>query len=237
MSDDSILDMIFNPGMDGVSFDQIEQERVNQEATPNQSTTQNTIQPTLLKQIRDLEARGILAAEQKDYDTAERLLTEAITLCPSYASAYNNRAQVLQLRVAALSNSANEPSSAVPSACSPSSSCSSSLSSSPSSSSSSVRTNLLNRALRDVDDSILLGVNDRSILKQSHTQRGLILKALGREEDALGAYRMGALLGNTFAKTESVRLNPYAALCNQYLQQALENHWSGLDKPETASNQ
>ena len=44
----------------------------------------------------------------------------------------------------------------------------------------------------------------------------------------------GASLGNVYAKTEAVRLNPYAALCNQYLERALQTHWSGVGQAATA---
>jgi hypothetical protein len=41
--------------------------------------------------------------------------------------------------------------------------------------------------------------------------------------------------GNSFAKVEAQRLNPYAQLCNQYLQQAMSAHWSGLKDKATAT--
>lgn len=183
----------------------------------------STLSPDLLSSLRTLESAAITAAHLKDYTLALTEINKAIELEPSYASAYNNRAQILQLKAAAeAANSASATSG-------------STTSSSSSSSSVKVDESTLRSALSDVDTAIRLAPLDRSILRQAHTQRGLILKALGDEEGALGAYRQGAAYGNTFAKTESVRLNPYAALCNQYLQQALQNHWSGLGAPAAAA--
>jgi tetratricopeptide (TPR) repeat protein len=184
-----------------------------------------SIDPSLLARLRASEAQAIKLAETKSYPEALSVLSEAITLCPSYASAYNNRAQVLQL-MAATSSGAAAAAAAAPT---------------PSSSDATAPATLdpvaeqhLRSALSDVDRAIELANGERPILRQAHTQRGLILKALGEDEKALEAYKLGASFGNTFAKTEAVRLNPYAALCNQYLQQALEHHWSGLGAPSSA---
>lgn len=45
-----------------------------------------------------LEFEGIKAAETGSLDEAVRLFTEAIQLCPSRASCYNNRAQAYRLQ-------------------------------------------------------------------------------------------------------------------------------------------
>lgn len=51
----------------------------------------------ILDQLQQLEAKGIKAAEEKDYKTAVQFFTDAITLRPTYLSAYNNRAYTYQL--------------------------------------------------------------------------------------------------------------------------------------------
>lgn len=49
------------------------------------------IEPELLKKLKSLEAEAVLLAEKDDIDGAIAKFTEIIDLCPTYASAYNNR--------------------------------------------------------------------------------------------------------------------------------------------------
>ncbi|XP_054651284.1 tetratricopeptide repeat protein 36 [Dunckerocampus dactyliophorus] len=51
-----------------------------------------------LRQVKDLEERGVLAAETGDLQEALRMFCRAIRVLPQRASAYNNRAQVLRLQ-------------------------------------------------------------------------------------------------------------------------------------------
>lgn len=48
-------------------------------------------------------------------------------------------------------------------------------------------------------------------------QRGLLHRVEGRDDEARLDFQQAAQLGNDFAKTQLVALNPYAALCNQML--------------------
>ncbi|RKP25255.1 hypothetical protein SYNPS1DRAFT_4566, partial [Syncephalis pseudoplumigaleata] len=50
-----------------------------------------------LAQLKALELEAVKAAEANDHPRAIERLSEAIALCPEYASAYNNRAQVYRL--------------------------------------------------------------------------------------------------------------------------------------------
>ena len=52
----------------------------------------------LLEQVKELEVRGVSAAEAGDLPAALRLLGQAIQILPGRASAYNNRAQALRLQ-------------------------------------------------------------------------------------------------------------------------------------------
>ncbi|CAI5692927.1 tetratricopeptide repeat protein 36 [Oreochromis niloticus] len=52
----------------------------------------------LLKQVKELEMRGVSAAETGDLQTALQLFSQAIQILPRRASAYNNRAQALRLK-------------------------------------------------------------------------------------------------------------------------------------------
>ncbi|KAM4704129.1 forkhead box protein N5-like isoform 1-T1 [Rhinophrynus dorsalis] len=54
--------------------------------------------PDLLEQVQALERHGVEAAESGDAGTAIERFSEAISLLPERASAYNNRAQALRLQ-------------------------------------------------------------------------------------------------------------------------------------------
>ncbi|KAI9548041.1 Tetratricopeptide repeat protein 36 [Dissostichus eleginoides] len=51
----------------------------------------------LLKQVKELEMRGVSAAETGDLQAALQEFSQAIQILPQRASAYNNRAQALRL--------------------------------------------------------------------------------------------------------------------------------------------
>lgn len=85
-------------------------------------------------------------------------------------------------------------------------------------------------ALEDLNKAVELAGRDRSVLKQALSQRGSILKARGKEEEARKDFEFAGKLGSTFAKVEAVNLNPYAALCNKFLTQALKEHQEALPK-------
>ncbi|XP_029028148.1 tetratricopeptide repeat protein 36 [Betta splendens] len=52
----------------------------------------------LLKQVKELETRGVSAAEAGDLCAALQLFSQAVQMLPERASAYNNRAQALRLQ-------------------------------------------------------------------------------------------------------------------------------------------
>ncbi|XP_068441835.1 tetratricopeptide repeat protein 36 [Clinocottus analis] len=52
----------------------------------------------LLRQVKELEMRGVSAAEAGDLQGALQLFSQAIQILPQRASAYNNRAQALRLQ-------------------------------------------------------------------------------------------------------------------------------------------
>ena len=65
---------------------------------------------------------------------------------------------------------------------------------------------------------------------QSFTQRGMIYRLEGEDDKAVEDFKKGAALGNAFAKSMVVQMNPYAALCNKMLSEAI----SGLQRGETS---
>lgn len=83
-------------------------------------------------------------------------------------------------------------------------------------------------ALEDLNKAVEFAGRDRDVLKQALSQRGTILKAQGKDEEARADFEFAAKLGSTFAKVEAVGLNPYAALCNKFLTQALKEHQEAL---------
>ncbi|KAF9917582.1 Tetratricopeptide repeat protein 36, partial [Linnemannia zychae] len=87
--DAKILDMVFNP--EGTMLPDKETEKMLH-------SEPIIIEPELLKKLKNLEAEAILLAEKDDIDGAIAKLTEVINLAPSYASAYNNRAQAYRIQ-------------------------------------------------------------------------------------------------------------------------------------------
>lgn len=82
----------------------------------------------------------------------------------------------------------------------------------------------LDSALADLDLAIEHGVGRQDVLRHAYTQRGLVRKRVGgQDEDARRDFEVAARLGSTFARRLAVQLNPYAALCNQMLSQAMES--------------
>ncbi|KAF9999231.1 Tetratricopeptide repeat protein 36 [Entomortierella chlamydospora] len=88
-NDAKILDMVFNP--EGTMLPDKETETmINSEPI--------VIDPEILKKLQALEAEGVLLAEKDNVDGAIAKFTEAIELCPTYASSYNNRAQAYRIQ-------------------------------------------------------------------------------------------------------------------------------------------
>jgi len=81
----------------------------------------------------------------------------------------------------------------------------------------------VDEALKDLNKCIdLCEGSCARVAKQAYTQRGLIKELKGDEEDARLDFEIGSQLGNKLAREESVKLNPYAKMCNQMLQQAMK---------------
>ncbi|RZC33296.1 tetratricopeptide repeat protein 36 -like [Asbolus verrucosus] len=63
----------------------------------------------------------------------------------------------------------------------------------------------------------------KKTLSQAHCQRGLLHRRASRLESAREDFEIAAQLGNRFAKSQLVELNPYAALCNQMLRKVMDS--------------
>lgn len=78
----------------------------------------------------------------------------------------------------------------------------------------------ITNAVNDLNKAIELD-DHGSAAAQAHTQRGLIYKLQGDDEQALKDFQAGAKLGNKFAKSMAIQCNPYAAMCNKMLAEAI----------------
>ena len=76
-------------------------------------------------------------------------------------------------------------------------------------------------ASADLDKALELCHNEGQVAGQAFTQRALIHKLNGDDNAALEDFKKAARLGNSFAKSQVAEANPYAALCNQMLAQAI----------------
>ncbi|KAK3733473.1 hypothetical protein QZH41_002067, partial [Actinostola sp. cb2023] len=78
----------------------------------------------------------------------------------------------------------------------------------------------IHNAMNDLDKAIELEQHGAAAA-QAYTQRGLIHKLQGNDDDAYHDFQMGAQLGNKFAKSMAIQSNPYAAMCNKMLAEAI----------------
>uniref|UniRef100_A0A8C8DSF7 Tetratricopeptide repeat protein 36 n=1 Tax=Oryzias sinensis TaxID=183150 RepID=A0A8C8DSF7_9TELE len=90
-NDRAVLQAIFNPTSPFGDIPGINRE---EELTDDDSG----FDTELLKQVKELEMRGVSAAEAGDLQGALQLFSQAIQILPERASAYNNRAQALRLQ-------------------------------------------------------------------------------------------------------------------------------------------
>ena len=73
-------------------------------------------------------------------------------------------------------------------------------------------------ALNDLNRAVELSAGRaNNVESNALCQRALLHRLEGREQDAFDDFERAAKLGHQFAKAQLVKLNPYAALCNQML--------------------
>ncbi|KAI9286582.1 hypothetical protein BC943DRAFT_351387 [Umbelopsis sp. AD052] len=90
ISDDAILELVFNPEAQGLPLEAV--------ADTVDTTGAREIPTDILSQVQELETQGVKLAEEEKLDEALEKLTQAIAICDYYASVYNNRAQVYRLK-------------------------------------------------------------------------------------------------------------------------------------------
>ncbi|KAI9491338.1 tetratricopeptide repeat protein 36-like protein [Zychaea mexicana] len=88
-SDNAVLELIFNPELQGQGFPPPD--------TQDKDAYASSIDPELLKELKQLEHEGIEHANNGKVQDALNSLDACISREPAYAAAYNNRAQVHRL--------------------------------------------------------------------------------------------------------------------------------------------
>ncbi|XP_060643597.2 tetratricopeptide repeat protein 36 isoform X1 [Anolis sagrei] len=86
-------------------------------------------------------------------------------------------------------------------------------------------------ALRDLDTALSLSQGRGPVARQGFVQRGMIRLLRGQEEAARGDFAEASRLGSPFARQQLVRMNPYAALCNQMLSEVMKQLQGPLGPP------
>lgn len=87
----------------------------------------------------------------------------------------------------------------------------------------------INGAMQDLNKAIELSAGQGLSASQAYTQRGLLKKLSGDSDSALEDFKYAAALGNDFAKTQVVEMNPYAAMCNRMLSSAFKKLKGEID--------
>ena len=85
-------------------------------------------------------------------------------------------------------------------------------------------------AMEDLEEAIRLSRNNPRSTKahgQALCQRGILKRLDGNSEGALEDFKKAACLGSPFAKQMVVKMNPYAALCNQMLADVMQKMKDG----------
>lgn len=66
----------------------------------------------------------------------------------------------------------------------------------------------------------------KNLYEQAYTQKGILLKQRGDDDEALECFEKAASFGNTMAKKQSIAMNPYARMCNQMLSEIFSKYQS-----------
>jgi len=195
LTDDDILDYVFNPDA-GSPYkappESITDDELRKEAGTTKVARVDNVDEELSTSLRQREVKAVALAEDKQLQQSVSALSDIIKSAPTYAAAYNNRAQVYQL------------------------------------------VGETERAIEDASHAIRLASSykhvDRATLTQAYTQRGLLQKLKKNDDAALHDFNIAAKLGSSFARTQATQMNPYAALCNAFLSEAMEK----MKKPSSS---
>ncbi|PIK39758.1 putative tetratricopeptide repeat protein 36 [Apostichopus japonicus] len=82
-------------------------------------------------------------------------------------------------------------------------------------------------ALEDLNMAIMLSNGQGKPACQAFTQRGMIYRLEGQDDQALNDFKRAAALGGEFARSQVVLMNPYAAMCNKMLSDVISKLRAG----------
>ncbi|XP_015110967.1 tetratricopeptide repeat protein 36 isoform X2 [Diachasma alloeum] len=74
-------------------------------------------------------------------------------------------------------------------------------------------------ALENLNEALRMTNSRGKVAGKALCQRGLLHRLAGREDQAKQDFQEAAKNGSTFARTQLVHLNPYAAMCNAMLKE------------------
>ncbi|CAM1293127.1 TTC36 (predicted) [Pycnogonum litorale] len=171
-------------------------EQVYDEEVPSDlvDEDESSCVPENVQESKKMELEAIKLAETGDINPAVELLDKALELTPDRPSVYNNRAQALRL-VGNADDALKDLNMAI--------------------------------KLSNYEDDIIGDGNEHKVkcprsVCQAYCQRALIHRLRGDDESALEDFQRAAKLGNQFAKSQIVAMNPYAAMCNRMLSDVVE---------------
>ncbi|ORZ33400.1 hypothetical protein BCR44DRAFT_41122 [Catenaria anguillulae PL171] len=79
-------------------------------------------------------------------------------------------------------------------------------------------------ALLDLDKAIELGQGEAWVLKNAHTQRGVVMKQLGDQDKAVSEFELAGKYGSKVGKVAAVKENPFAQMCNAIMDEVMAQY-------------
>lgn len=230
--DSSVLNAIFGGEHGAINFSSNKPQQsviVNVELTPDPHLPEHLVEQLVLREkalIKELDEQSATTLVDSDQlRKMELAFTQIIEEQPLYASAYNNRAQVVRMQ---LLNCADSPSE---------------------------RAALYPKVLEDLQKAVDYALPDgnknqqvivskmqANILKSAYSQMGATYTAMSEdesylktadvkqwdlEEKASSAFFSAGEFGDEIARAMATRVNPYAKLCGNIVQEALARERAG----------
>lgn len=172
--DQQVLDSIFNPLELSSSVAQAIEPKAHAELVDVEPDSE------AVQQSKALEVHAIKLAEEGKLAEALQVFEQALSVAPTRASVYNNRAQALRL------------------------------------------VGRDEEAQVDLSKAIELCSEQPRTKCTALCQRGVLYRKQNNVDAARKDFENAAQLGSSFATTQLVEINPFAALCNQMLRQAFD---------------
>lgn len=81
----------------------------------------------------------------------------------------------------------------------------------------------ISEAMENLDMAIELSQGIGKAASQAYCQRAMLHTVMGQEDKAFKDWESSAKLGNSFARSQLIQRNPYAALCNKMLNEVFQS--------------